>query len=81
MIEFKDLKNASENVFTDISSEEYRSYDFGEKFVRIERPIALSVSKSGGHRILDADEKSHYIPSGWIHLIWRAKPCKPHFVR
>ncbi len=62
----------------DISSEEYRLYDFGElNSVRIEKPQKLNISDSGGHRILDGEDKSHYIPSGWIHIEWKANP---HFV-
>jgi hypothetical protein len=77
-----ELINTSENSFTDISSEKYRVYDFGQyKLVRIDSPLQLSVSSSGGHRILDAQGISHYIPSGWIHLRWEAKANQPHFVK
>jgi len=60
--------------FSDLSDEEYRVYEFpkGEK-VRITAPVKLNVSASGGHRVLDAEGVSHYIPSGWIHLYWKVK--------
>jgi hypothetical protein len=76
-----ELRNESDNKFTDISSEEYREYDFGGDTVRIDAPLQLSVSSSGGHRILDAAGISHYIPAHWIHLYWKAKEGRPHFVK
>lgn len=60
--------------FSDISSEQYREYVFPTGTVRIENPRQLNISQSGGHRIVDATRLSHYIPSGWIHLMWRVKP-------
>lgn len=64
--------------FISIESEKYREYVFikdGEQqIVRINSPVKLNVSKSGGHRILDSDGISHYIPSGWIHLSWFGSP-------
>jgi hypothetical protein len=74
---FNDLRVDADLKFTDISTEQWRAYEFPEKEVRIERPIALNVSRSGGHRVLDAAGVSHYIPKGWIHLTWKADP---HFV-
>lgn len=74
--------NTSELEFVDISTEKFRIYEFarGER-VRIDSPLQLHVSKSGGHRIFDEHGISHYIPSGWIHLYWRAKPDQPNFVK
>jgi len=75
------MKNASVNVFVDISSEEWRRYDFASGVpVVIDHPTHLSVSKNG-HRILDAQGISHYIPLSWIHLSWKAKPGQPNFVK
>jgi hypothetical protein len=76
-----ELRNESGLAFTDISTEEYRVYDFGTFQVKIEGPVALNVSKSGGHRVLDGAGVSHYIPPRWVHLSWRAKPNAPHFVK
>jgi len=65
---------------SDISSEEYREYKFdAEKLIRIENPLKLKVS-GGGHRVLDAQGISHYIPKGWFHLRWKARPGHPAFV-
>lgn len=79
------MKNLSKHVFTPIESEEFREYTFPApqgRFVkvRITKPTHLSVSESGGHRVLDAEGVSHYIPSGWVHLSWKAKEGQPNFV-
>lgn len=74
--------NESGLDFTDISSEEFREYLFESGVsVHIEEPLFLNVSDSGGHRVFDADGVSHYMPTGWIHLSWKAKEGKPHFVK
>jgi len=77
-----EFNNQSDLDFVDISSEHWREYRFhnGEK-VRIEAPLKLNVSDSGGHRIFDATGVSHYIPAGWIHLMWEAKDGAPNFVK
>lgn len=74
--------NKSGLEFADIASEVYRVYVFpGGNEVRINTPTHLHVSKSGGHRIFDEKGISHYIPSGWIHLYWEAKPNEANFVK
>lgn len=60
--------------FKDISTEEFREYVYPDITIRIDNPRELNVAKSGGHRVLDAEGMSHYIPSGWKHLRWRADP-------
>jgi hypothetical protein len=81
-MEFKDLINESGLEFTDISTEEFRMYEYNNAVkLTIEQPLALNVSESGGHRVLDAEGMSHYVPKGWIHLKWKAKDNKPHFVK
>lgn len=59
----------------DISHEKYRVYVFSHNmdqlnYVKIDKPTFLHVSESGGHRILDSEDVSHYIPYKWIHLFW-----------
>ena len=78
-----EFRNESKEKFIDISSEEYREYIFPNSTqpVLINFPLKLSVSANGGHRIFDSHGNSHYIPRGWIHLKWRAKEGKPHFVK
>lgn len=73
--------NDSNNTFTDISSEAKRTYVFpGGNEVTIDNPKYLSVS-AGGHRLYDDSGTSHYVPKGWIHLKWMAKPGQPNFVK
>lgn len=74
------FRNASGHEFQDISSEEWREYRFLDgQCVRIEQPTQLYVSENG-HRILDAEGISHYVPMKWIHLRWKTKEGMPHFV-
>ena len=76
------FNNATDLTFTDISSEQWREYQFlGGDTVQIERPLQLNVSDSGGHRVFDAEGVSHYVPSGWFHLTWIAKGGAPNFVK
>ena len=71
-----------EVTFNDISSEQWRIYDFPNGCsVRIEEPLWLYVSKSGGHRLVDKAGMSHYIPKGWLHLYWKVYEGQPFFVR
>jgi hypothetical protein len=77
------MRKVTENKslkFNDISAELYRVYHFpnGEA-VRIDMPQSLNVSKSGGHRVMDDAGISHYIPGGWIHLVWENKADLPAF--
>ncbi len=68
--------------FDDISTEMFRQYEFPTgQVVRIESPLWLYVSKSGGHRLVDAAGISHYIPAGWGHLWWQVKDNAPYFVK
>lgn len=77
-----DFNNQSGLDFTDISSEEFREYTLsnGQK-VRIENPQRLNVSESGGHRLFDGEGLSHYVPTGWVWLTWKAKDGQAHFVK
>jgi len=72
-----ELKNNTNLEFIDISSEEWRAYEWAEEEVIINKPQWLAITDSG-HRILDGEGISHYIPKGWIHLSWEGNP---HFVR
>ncbi|HLW51277.1 MAG TPA: hypothetical protein VKW06_00410 [Candidatus Angelobacter sp.] len=80
------LINKTDLQFSDISSEKYRQYTFAASdgsdiTIRVHAPLYLNVSESGGHRILDAEGVSHYIPPKWIHLEWKTKDGQPHFVK
>ena len=77
-----EFKNDTDLVFDDISSEQYREYNFGKNgFVKINNPLKLNVSASGGHRLYDASGQSHYIPAGWISVSWKSKEGLPNFVK
>lgn len=74
------ITNNPNLVFSKLSDEQYRTYEFADGVVvTINDPVALNVSKSGGHRVLDGAGTSHYIPSGWIHLYWKVKEGQPAF--
>lgn len=75
-----DFINKSDLQFKDISAEEYREYTFSnEAKVKIEKPLLINISDSGGHRLFTESGESHYIPAGWIQLKWVAKPGEAHF--
>ncbi len=76
------LRNQTKHMFIDVSSEDAIKYVFpGGDVVLIQDPQWLSVSASENHRILDRRGVSHYIPFGWIHISWGARPGQPHFVK
>ncbi len=83
--EFKTDGKARTYEWNDISTEKYRSYVFAKDnavvaIVRIDNPLRLNVSKSGGHRVFDLKGISHYIPPGWVHLFWEVHDDEPNFV-
>jgi len=59
-----------ELLWKNIDHELYRTYVFKDNKITIHCPVLINVSKSGGHRILDSNNVSHYIPYKWIHLFW-----------
>ena len=75
-----DIINKGSYDFIDISNEEWRKYEWIDYSLTLEGVQWLAVSDSG-HRLLDAEGTSHYIPYGWKHLTWKAKRGKPHFVK
>jgi hypothetical protein len=77
------LINESDHDFIDISSEQEREYHFPNKSVLyIIKPLYLSVSESGGHRVYTVDGWSYYIQpkEGWW-IRWKVKKGQPHFVK
>ena len=76
-----DFINKTKLEFIDIATERYREYTFPNGIVvRIDRPLKLNVSASGGHRLFDTDDKSHYVAPGWVKLTWESWPGCAHFV-
>ena len=76
---FEHIRVPLESTFKDITSELSRTYRFPEEeFVVITNPVAINVSRGGGHRVIDEEGKTHYIPKGWIELTWQARDGKPH---
>ena len=75
--------NASDLVFTDISSESKREYVFPNgNILKIKKPKFLNVSPSGGHRLYSEDGWSYYIKpedSWWIR--WKVCQGMPNFVK
>lgn len=63
--------------FVSIASEVGRYYEFlteaGVARVGIENPAWLFVRPSGAHVVVDQEGLAHYIPKGFIHLVWRNK--------
>jgi hypothetical protein len=64
--------------FKDISHEESRAYRFpGDEIVEIEEPVALRVSASGGHYVVDSKGVAYYIPKGFIAIAWNNYEDQP----
>lgn len=94
-MKFDEIKNTSERIFKNISSEAYRTYiypGFVGNFVKdgkpqlvntitqtIFNPIGLSVSKSG-HYVIDTNGVTHFFPFGFVELNWIAKENQPNIV-
>jgi hypothetical protein len=78
-----EFRNASKLDFKNLNSEVYREYLFASEgkteTVRIDKPLKLAVSESGGHRLFNEAGESYYVPAGWIQLKWVAKEGAPHF--
>lgn len=77
----EDFINESGLKFKDISAEMFREYKFpnGSKLT-IMSPIYLNISKSGGHRLYDAQGISWYVQpaEGWS-INWKVAAGKPNF--
>lgn len=77
------LRNDSDREFVAIDNEASRSYTFPFDAgfdVTIDAPRYLSVSRSGFHYVVDADDVVHVVPPGWVRLSWKPAPGKPHVV-
>lgn len=75
--------NGTDLSFNDITTERFREYQFPNgKTYRIEQPLAINVSSTGGHRVFSADGVSHYVQpkEGWA-IKWKAHKGQPNFVK
>lgn len=74
------VQTDKELEFSDISAEKYREYVYviparfpqvkpAEWVFRIDDPIGLHVSASGGHRVF-TPEQSFYVQPGWKIIRW-----------
>ena len=69
-LKFSKIRVNGDMKFNDLSDESFRSYIFPKGTVTIPNPVALHVSNSGSHYVIDGGGKAHCIPTGWIELIW-----------
>lgn len=70
--------NHSGYEFIDISNERVREYHFVNKILRIDEPMFLYISESGGQRIVSKRGRCLYVPSGFLWIEWRTYDNKPH---
>lgn len=64
--------------FKSLGDEAYREYVYPEGSPqRVNNPVALRVSASGGHYVVDGDDLVHYFPVGWRRLTWKARDGVP----
>ena len=78
---FDSFINTSGLRFLDVSSELYRVYLYPDGTeVTVYEPILLNVSSTGGHRIYDLSNTSHYVAPGFVHVYWTAREGEPNFV-
>ena len=66
----------------DISTEEWREYDWGDRIYRIDKPQKLFIRLGGStHRVVDSQGITHCIPSvGVMGCVLRWKGIKGHDV-
>jgi hypothetical protein len=53
---------------TDISGELERIYYTEDRSITIVKPVLLSISSNGNHRVLDASGVIYVIDSQWIYI-------------
>jgi hypothetical protein len=78
------LNDALKRDWVDISTEMWRRYVFeGGTELRIDQPLRLLVSESGGHRVFSGVDggKCFYVSPKWVAIEWKASEGKPHFVK
>ena len=64
----------NELIFKSTENEKWRDYVWADGFtLRIEEPLWVHVSKSGGHRVIDNQKRSYYVAPGWRYITWEGK--------
>lgn len=64
----------------DISTEQWRLYTYADGTYRIDAPVALHITDSGSHRVIDADGVTHRPTPGWLGLSWKPRDGQQAFV-
>ncbi len=71
-IKFEELPEIPGLTLYDISCEEYREYDFGDRVYRIDNPIGLYLRHGGTtHRVVDSYGTSHCVAFPGEHNVIR----------
>lgn len=75
---------AAELTKSDVSTEQWREYDFNGRVYRIDAPVTL-YHRAGGecHRVVDADGIVHLVPSPGSNgcvVRWTNRPGEPEVV-
>ncbi len=75
------FRNGTKHKFHDISAEMFRNYHYPDGSVTtINGPLLLNTNNlSGGHRVFDVLETSHYVKGGWNDIEWKVYPGENHF--
>ena len=59
---FQDLPKVDGLVLGDLTDEQYREYDYGNRIYRITNPIGVYFRLGGNtHRVIDADGVAHCV--------------------
>jgi len=75
----EEFRNESGYKFIDISNERVREYHFMDRILRIDEPLALYISESGGQRIVSKRGRCLYIPNTYLWIEWKVYDNQPHF--
>ena len=73
------LKNESKHEFAQIVGRVRHYYFPDGEIYTIVGPRYLSVSKSGGHRVVDDAGVGHYVRPGWLAVSWTVAEDEAHF--
>lgn len=64
---FKDVQEQEVLEFKSVENETYRLYIYKNGFtIKVDNPVAIHISRSGGHRLILASGRCMYVKAGWI---------------